>query len=334
MHFFDYIKSRKNKDILADDSLKEYDDTSPKYPNQILNGIHAKKFYRCDSALFDQMFDEIRNNPNCSYKTYLNDLIKQEKDYIPERVSAMLKITSDVYSHSNDIIDNFASEKEVLSSRIANFLGVPTVYNKKIRFRDSAGILSVDFLKSDEKILDFDDDINMIESELDMDRPGLFDNMNLEQTMARLNSVLFYYEKMYNFDHQQILKDILTQYFVKTYVLDDRDFGYHNVGVTCDKNNCIQVLPMFDYEMTFSNSNNNNIYEDFRYATCLDYTNILENINLKFKELIKPDNLKKLTKDLNSQFVHKAKVLLKSKQQDFDKYLDISKYMLTQNEKF
>ena len=62
--------------------------------------------------------------------------------------------------------------------------------------------------------------------------------------------------------------------------------------------------------------------------------NILENINLKFKELIKPDNLKKLTKDLNSQFVHKAKVLLKSKQQDFDKYLDISKYMLTQNEKF
>ena len=65
MHFFDYIKSRKNKDILTDDSLKEYDDTSPKYPNQILNGIHAKKFYRCDSALFDQMFDEIRNNPNC-----------------------------------------------------------------------------------------------------------------------------------------------------------------------------------------------------------------------------------------------------------------------------
>ena len=43
MHFFDYIKSRKNKDILADDSLKEYDDTSPKYPNQILNDIHAKK---------------------------------------------------------------------------------------------------------------------------------------------------------------------------------------------------------------------------------------------------------------------------------------------------
>lgn len=333
MSIFDYIKSRINKNVLKDDSLEEYDDTSPKYPNQILNGIHAKKFYRCDSALFDDMFDEIRNNPDCSYVTYLNDLIKQEKDYTPERVSAMIKITSDVYSHFKHIKNNFTSEKEVLSSRIANFLRVPTVYNKNIQFKNSSGILSVDFLKTDENILDIDDDINMIESELDVDRPGIFDTMNLEQTMSRLNSVLFYYEKLYNFDHQKILEDILTQYFVKTYVLDDRDFGYHNIGVTCDKDNNLRVLPMFDYEMTFSNSNNNNIYEDFRYATCLDYTSILEKINSRFKELVKSENLNKLTKGLNLNFAHMAKSLIKSKQQDFEKYLDISKYMLEQKER-
>ena len=51
-----------------------------KQHGNLLDGHNNKGFYLTEGWFFKEFFDEIKNNPNCSYVSYINDLIRESYD--------------------------------------------------------------------------------------------------------------------------------------------------------------------------------------------------------------------------------------------------------------
>ena len=94
------MASKNFKQIVKEvdiNKVEEYHDTSHSAKDSLV-GIRDKKFVRFESDVFQELIDEIINNPNCHYVTYVNDLIKS--GYIPKHVSVLKKC--DNGDRSND----------------------------------------------------------------------------------------------------------------------------------------------------------------------------------------------------------------------------------------
>ena len=316
MGIIDYLKNKKKRNIHIG-VLEDFDDVRPQNDLQVINGIHSKKFFRCDGKVFEPLYRELRNNPNSSYDTYINKLIVENPNYIPSRVSAMRKTVVDFQENKT------GASREILASRIANFMGVPTVYNCSIDNPSNGTFLSVDYMKYGEQILDLYDTIEDTRPEgvndgyIDI----LFGQASLSKMLQFFNNALMLYKHYYNFDSKKLINDFAREFVTRVHVLGDGDYGFHNFEMAYDQNKNARLLPMFDYEATFASLNEQEIRNNIAYIKKYLPDFGLEKFNQRFEELVKPANFKKLASGLDSKFVKSSYEFLKHQQSVFDSYV-------------
>ena len=97
MNYRDFRKYIKNVSL---DEIDEYSQQKSAYDNE-LSGQRQKRFIRLSSDVFGELIDELKNNPNCAYKTYINDLVKE--GYVPKAVSVIIKDENELRKIINDV---------------------------------------------------------------------------------------------------------------------------------------------------------------------------------------------------------------------------------------
>ena len=247
----------KLDDIFTDDlGLERYDVIG----DGDYEGHTIKNFYRVDSAIFKSAFDEIKNNPDCSFVTIYNDIVKE--GIIPEKVSVLIKDTRDYV-------------EERVASQLLNFYGVACPVNicsvgddlfkdeehlKESRkrsawFRDALAersgyytyVVSIDFMaegRSLETICSYEDKLQFFQ-----DLEGSVDCFR--EKMSELSNA----KKFGNIStkkHKE-LSELLEDQFVmsmlvRRLIFHDIDFNSNNVGVFLGGNPCVMN---FDFELCF-----------------------------------------------------------------------------------
>lgn len=294
---FEYLlgKSRRHDYSF---NYEEYDETNPKNSDEYLEGCHTKKFLRASSEYFGNLIDEVRDNPNCTYQTYANELFKD--GIVPEYLSVLTK-KEDAYKLSPDI--------EVLSSRICNFMGVPTVYNMKLKKEYCDYLLSVDFLKTGERIESlFDlivetkgDDLNY-NFELDNDNNILSMQLQSLREVISVNKARSG-SHAWKFDNKQFFDDYINMFLTRAFVLGDSDFYPRNIASIVDKDNNMKLAPAYDFELSLSKYKYNITSEDrqnIKYVRSR-YPKLFQQFCDKYSQLMQKSNLKKLFKDFDDK---------------------------------
>lgn len=310
MKIWDYIKSKKNKSNSNDFLTEQYANIAASSISKIngkdspmnnIEGCHSKEFVRMSGDYFQDLYDELRNNPNCSYRSYMNDVIKS--GYDPKHLSVLVKL---VEEHI------FGAYTEVLSSRIANFMGAPTVYNKC--YTDEIGdnyVISVDFMKPEYRMVDIIKLANDFYSEITHESAYAFDKDYVSWRSFFMGISQMFGGKLCGSDTNStdFEDEFFKYYFTRMHILRDADFDLHNVGLLTNDKGRIELEPMYDTEFAFCNDN---IYTN-RFLV-KDMQKILKCQPLKliacadrFKELMKKGNLKKLFEGIdNPKFKKKA----------------------------
>ena len=215
--------------VLLDDSISKRD---------IPSTVRTMK----DSRYIAHLFDEIKNNPDSSLVTYLNDAIRS--GVFPRYVSCLAK--NCVFDKTKrTTIDDGRNASEVIGSRVAEMLRVPTVYTIGIPAIDGSigSVLSVDFLKYGET---FEDVLT-----LSKDRVTAEAGDSIEVWKSAIRKAL---KKKYPFGiDKESLKQLeerdLPQMllFRKGGLFKDADFYPYNVGVVFNGKK-FKLAPNFDME--------------------------------------------------------------------------------------
>ena len=295
MKILDFLKEKikfNQKKIASSKPLFEnYDDTQPRIQSEILEGRREKKFVRVDADVFSDMIDEIRNNPSCSYVTYLDELIKDE-GVTPSYISVLMK---HIHNDEYHFVDN-----EILSSRIANALGVPTVYNAKFQSDDENFLLSVDFLKFGSKIINIDDWRNELSETIGLHR----DNSKFVSEVLEMEEIIRLHNAMAKNNQWKVDKNFrseyLKYYLTRNFVLGDLDGYSRNVCFVVDKDNNLSIGPQFDMEFSFGVVSKN-VYDIIFAMKYLP--SAFEDFNEKYKNLISKQSLKKIFRGFDKNFV-------------------------------
>ena len=196
------------------------------------DGRNPKKFKRVNASGFRQMIEEIKNNPNCSYITYINKVVKE--GIVPEKLAVMDK-ESDVLSVS----------KEAIATRILNYFGVPTSFNLPAKLKDEYHSLSVDFISENEEFI-----------ELYTLLPPTEGEYFIEKTYRIIEIVEYYLKKLYKDEQPEKFKDnlekfkrdLVVSFFVRQFVLGDVDCNMVNTGLLINTETWDFKLINFDLE--------------------------------------------------------------------------------------
>ena len=236
-----YSDFRRYIKKVNDDQIEEYAMIEPN-KEDFIYGLRKKKFVRFSSELFGELIQELRNNPNCSYDTYINEIIKE--GYTPEYISVILK------DANQDVINNDTLKighlREKIASGIMNYFGCKTTYDTLVSVDGEFKCCSVDFNKENETLY--------IADEL---KPYCTQIGGLRELIIELDSKFKHFSKE---KHVQtgvkpeidFMREYVYNYLVRKFVLVDRDFGFHNVGIVHNaKANTLSLAPNFDYEYTF-----------------------------------------------------------------------------------
>lgn len=232
---------KKNVRNIDDSNIEEYERFNSNYSwKEELGGIRGKHFVRCTSDCFEGLFDELRNNPNCSYDTYMNDVIKS--GYDPKFLSVLMRYTRvDRTSQKDEIAKCF---KEVYASRVLNFFECPTTYDAIISKDNKIYSCSVDFVKEDEELYPLVDlyDRKFVPKKV-LDFKKAFDEHCL---IDNANEVL-------SEDVEKTIEDFVYSRLVRWYMCEDNDYFLHNMGVLYNtKTDTIRMAPNFDFDQSFS----------------------------------------------------------------------------------
>ena len=216
-----------------DDSINDVD------PMLVQRGV-------CDSKYLSEYITEIQNNPDCSYRSIYNSLIRDDK-YIPRYFSVLIK---DCHN------DPDRARAEIFGCKAANALGVPTAYTFGIKDKTP---------KSKEYTGDIEDDYFAVAS-LDFAAAGFkmetFKDMSQSKKFCcvydSLDKWLKYVdmclEKRFPDGVDEESRKGLRSDFVKSYLLrvtlfPDYDFAVYNGGILIDeKTNKFTMIPNFDME--------------------------------------------------------------------------------------
>lgn len=199
-----------------------------------------------DSKLFRHLFDEVKNNPNTSLCTYLNDVIKNG-DY-PRYVSCMAKNGAEESARWKGVpqtADNGSNASEIIGSRIAEMLEVPTQYSVPVMADDGTvgTILSVDFVSYGEE---FDDILSMNRDESYVE----MHNATKKWIKAIRSALVAQYpdgidrESLERLEKVDLPKLLL---FRKGGLFADDDFNAYNIGILM-KGDKFRLAPSFDME--------------------------------------------------------------------------------------
>lgn len=320
---FDYLSKRfSKKEVPENIQFNDYDETKPRYASETLDGMHTKKFIRLNSEYLSDLIDEMRNNPNCAYKTYFDNLLKED-DYVPEKISAMLK----------QLYDKDSCYNEILASRICNEMGIPVAYNRYCSLNDKHYILSVDFLGKDCSIVDLNDALFEIKGDslkydiyeiLSDDNQKSISNMLLEIIEVHKYLCNKLYFKNINFDMHKYVNEFLSQALVRKFITSDTDFYPRNISDIIDGNNNLQMAPVFDNECAFSGSFEvHTVVSDFEYIS-KHYPEVFEDFWNKYDNLMSDKNFNKLFSKIDDkEYIKKNKKLIKDNYSLMKKCLNI-----------
>ena len=124
------------------------------YENGCIGGSLPKKFVRIDNK-YIQDYINIVMNTDSSYVTYLDDFIKN--NYSTSTGELPLKYVSVLLKEKRNGIGLI--DCEVLGSKIANLLKIPTVYNETIWLSNDKKVMSIDFVKPGNELISLKNEI-------------------------------------------------------------------------------------------------------------------------------------------------------------------------------
>jgi len=264
-----------------------------------LIGWNKKRFVRVQSSIFVDMFKELRDNPFCSYVTYLNDLIRDvQYSDTPciEYVSALLK----------NINKKICCYVEPACSRISNALEIPVVFNVPYDDDDNSFVLSVDCISPECELLN----VYEIFKETRMKEFHFTDE---EQLKAIDEDLLEIYEWNYmkelllsewiemmshcinqetcpgitQENKEKLLEDFVSQYIFRKYILDDSDVRASNFCVIHNiKTGEYSLGPGFDFEFAYGRTTytDNQKIKDLTF--CLDnYPQVITHLMTKINQI-------------------------------------------------
>lgn len=199
-----------------------------------------------DSCVFRELWTSL-NQEHCNYEVYCRELI--EGGYIPKYVSCLVK--------ENNVFGNL---KECIGSRLANYMGINTVFNMMQGIIVSSGEASANgFELNDINLISVDfipDEYNFASLEhLNMD---IQPNDSLERNLKVAGSMWFFFmAKKLNIklDRKQIddfERDFSMQYLFRRCLCNEGDYKAKNIGVLYSKDGkCFHLAPSFDMEFLF-----------------------------------------------------------------------------------
>lgn len=190
-----------------------------------------------DSKYFGELISELRNNPNCSYKTIYDDLIKS--GYNPKFFSALIK---DCHGVDDKVLS------EVAFSRIANLLNIPTNFTVAIKNpkddveKKYLGIASIDYLeygKESKMLCDIIPDDRL----LSYHSASLYDWIGyIDRCIEKLSP-----NGVNQGDRDKTIKNFIKSFILRSGIFPDNDLSSYNVGLIQGKDG-IEMLPNTDAE--------------------------------------------------------------------------------------
>ena len=232
------------------EDIKHYDEE-----DMNLVGTTSKTFFRIDSANL-QKYLELAIDPKSSYVTYIDDFVKE--NYNPDTHEIPLKYVSVLlkkqrYENMTDTIC-----KEVIGSRIANALGMPTVYNELIEYDKENYVMSIDFVKTGQEIDSFERDKN--KKNYSMANYDVWEDLFNTATIK-----ITEYSPTLVDNIKTLKKDFVQQFLFRNVILDDGDFVPNNVTLIKDlKTKNLSFAPINDYEFIFAGREESDFEEDVR----------------------------------------------------------------------
>lgn len=216
------------------------------------NGTLEKGFVRCRGKYLKELYDAMQE-PNCSYETSINDLIKSTpyEDFQSFPVPVVIK------GVRNGTQDHMGAE--LVCSRLANIFGVKTAFYAPVD--DGAGyIMSVDFLKVLENHSKNSKDIKAqtIETFNDITNSRVVHSQTPVGTwLHMLDREFLEDDRFKNLSQERksaIKKCLIQQILFRRYILEDNDLHGDNVAFThCGDYSDMEVSPMFDFEYALGN---------------------------------------------------------------------------------
>lgn len=236
IEFLKYIKNIDNS------QFEKYNNN--RIPNGYeLEGTRRKKFVRFNSNVFSELIEEVRNNRNSSYDTYMNDVIKS--GHTPEYLSVMKKELPEHLQESNRFGMGYLNE--VCASRIMNFFECPTTYDTLLNINNSMYLCSVDFGRYGEEFFE----LRSILPHKEYFEGTLSCNLNfIKPALEKLDRMHFLRKN--NNSKEKFIEDFIYSYLIRLYILNDIDYDTHNIGVLYDnKNKTYRMAPNYDFEYVF-----------------------------------------------------------------------------------
>lgn len=244
--FVDYLKDK----VISDDAP---DGTSLGFFTRIKDEIWDKKHGQkedlknhnyCEKKYMDEYINIVSSNQNCGYKSIYDELIKN--GYIPKFYSVLIK---DCHNDPDKI------KAELFGSKIANLLGVPTVYNFGIKDNspkpkkwtgeivgDYFAIGSLDFVPYGYKIESFKD---LNHGYYKRTYPSLMmwidfiDTMLNDRFGGHVDEVC----------RKKVHEDFVCTHLFRNILFPDSDFAVYNSGImVSDDDRKFELLPNFDME--------------------------------------------------------------------------------------
>ncbi len=302
MNFLEYLRIKNsNKNIVL--SSSENDEIFERINHQ----TNLNKLINVNTKYFSELFHELKNNPNCSYVTSINDF---EKNDIIDKISFVPVYEKEYYYKLMA-----CAKIETFASRLANFFGVPTVYNIISYNKDRTyKLLSANFLKNGENFIKISELTNNYLSNLDF----ITWEKVFEEIMSNQNE-----ENVNNF-----MSDFTKQYLFRKYVLRDSDYSFNNCGIIVDQDDQFRLSPCFDMEFSFELNFDEENYGDLKYIA-QKYPKEYHYVKDKFNELFSNQNLHSILKKSPLSFFEKKQLksqLIKSKEIfEFNKIMEIEK---------
>lgn len=198
----------------------------------------------CDESGLKKYITEVQSNPNCSYKSMYDDIIKS--GYIPKYFSVLIK---DCHNDPDKI------KAELFGSEVANLLGVPTAYNFGIKdggekpqkwtgeiIGDYFALGSLDFVPFGYKVESFKD-LSVTNYRRVYPSLLMWDDFLETTLMDRFGGSVD--EECKKKTHE----DFILTYLFRNTLFKDSDFAVYNSGImVSDDNKKFTLMPNFDME--------------------------------------------------------------------------------------
>lgn len=240
-------------------SISEYDEQDITSEKNRIAGRRNKRFIRLSSRYFSELINSIRNDPNCSFHTMYNDLIRS--GYTPKYFSVLCIANSycnyDEKLEQNDprvYIDYDCLMKGQCAMNILERTGFSTAYQKTLNLNDEVLTMSVDYISPNDRFFRMTD--------FDIDLESVKDYELLENNLkSKLKYMLFnkkeiisknFYDKV---DITSLADELLLAVCFRKWILSDLDCKSRNQGILVnEKLETIRIAPQYDLEFALADN--------------------------------------------------------------------------------